>query len=118
MKGKQMLLRDNIYHAIRHAILTGEYQPGQELRGHILAKHYHVSPSPIRDTLLRLEQENLVVVLPRRGYRVKPISISDVQNIFAFHLLIEPAGAVAAARVAGRKAQVLQQFRDFGREDE
>jgi DNA-binding GntR family transcriptional regulator len=118
MRGaNRVLLRDSIYHTIRHAILTGEYQPGQELRGQILAKEYHVSPSPIRDTLLRLEQENLVTVLPRQGYRVKPISVRDVQDLFAFHLLIEPACAAAAARVDGMNAEVLQRFRAFVNDD-
>jgi len=54
------LLRDTIYEKIRHAILSCEFQPGQELREQVLAERYRVSRSPIPDSLLRLEQENLV----------------------------------------------------------
>src|SRR5579863_7829817 len=92
-EGKAMLLRDNIYYALRKAILSCEFQPGQELREQVLAERYRVSRSPIRDSLLRLEQDNLVTVLPRQGYRVNPISISDTEEIFALLLLIEPACA-------------------------
>src|ERR1700712_3818899 len=93
-----MLLRDSIYQAIRWAILNCEFEPGQELREQVLAERYHVSRSPVRDSLLRLELENLVTVLPRQGYRVNPISIPDVENLFELRLLIEPACAAAAAR--------------------
>ena len=113
-----MLLRDNIYQSIRIAILTCEYRPGQELREQVLAERYRVSRSPIRDSLLRLEQENLVTVLPRQGYRVRPISPPDVQNLFDLHLLVEPACAAAAARADGSASVILNQFRDFSVADE
>ncbi len=115
-----MLLRDNIYLAIRQAILTCEYRPGQELREQILAERFHVSRSPIRDSLLRLEQENLVTVLPRQGYQVRPVSIPDVQDIFALQLLLDPACAAAAAKAGDEPLQSLNQFRCFsteGKED-
>jgi DNA-binding GntR family transcriptional regulator len=113
-----MLLRDNIYQAIRHAVLTCEFQPGQELREQVLADRYRVSRSPVRDSLLRLEQENLVTVLPRQGYRVRPISQSDVEDIFGLHLLIDPACAAAAAsRTDDAAVQSLEHFRGFANND-
>jgi DNA-binding GntR family transcriptional regulator len=113
-----VLLRDATYQAIRHAILTCEFQPGQELREQILAERYHVSRSPVRDALLRLEQENLVTVLPRQGYRVTPITIPDVQDFFALRLLIEPACAVAAARARDTALRALDRFRGFVEQDD
>jgi DNA-binding GntR family transcriptional regulator len=113
-----MLLRDNIYQAIRSAVLTCEFQPGQELREQVLAERYRVSRSPVRDSLLRLAQENLITVLPRQGYRVKPISISDVEDIFGLHLVIEPACAAAAANRGDDAAlRALDRFRDPPNED-
>jgi DNA-binding GntR family transcriptional regulator len=114
-----MLLRDNIYQAIRSAVLTCEFQPGQELREQVLAERYRVSRSPVRDSLLRLAQENLITVLPRQGYRVKPISIADVEDIFGLHLVVEPACAAAAAnRGDDAGLQALDRFRDIPNEDE
>jgi DNA-binding GntR family transcriptional regulator len=106
-----MLLRDRVYQLLRDAILTCDLQPGQELREQILAERYRVSRSPIRDSLLRLEQENLVTVLPRQGYRVNPISLSDAEDIFGLRLLIEPACAAAAARADDAALQILDNFR-------
>jgi GntR family transcriptional regulator, rspAB operon transcriptional repressor len=80
----------------------------------VLAEQYRVSRSPIRDSLLRLELENLVTVLPRQGYRVKPISKSDVEDVFGLRLLIDPACAVAAATRANDMAlRGLDRFRNF-----
>jgi DNA-binding GntR family transcriptional regulator len=106
------LLRDSVYRAIRHAILTCEFQPGQELREQILAEKYRVSRSPIRDSLLRLEQEKLVTVLPRQGYRVNPISIRDVKDLCGLRLLIAPACAAEAARADDAAVRTLDRFRN------
>ncbi len=108
-----MLLRDHVYHTIRQAILNCEFAPGQELREQTLAERLHVSRSPIRDSLLRLEQENLVTVLPRQGYLVNPISLADIEDIFGLRLLIEPACAAAAARRDDATLRTLDVFRDF-----
>jgi DNA-binding GntR family transcriptional regulator len=113
-EGKAMLLRDNVYRELRRAILTCEFQPGQELHEQVLAERYRVSRSPIRDSLLRLEQEDLVTVLPRQGYLVNPISIPDAEEIFDLRLLIEPAcAAAAAARANDTELQALNRFRSF-----
>jgi DNA-binding GntR family transcriptional regulator len=114
-----MLLRDNIYREIRRAILTCEYLPGQELREQVLAERFRVSRSPVRDSLLRLEQENLVTVLPRQGYLVNPISIPDVEDMYDLRLLIEPACAAGAAtRAEDGALRELDRFRGFTDTDE
>jgi DNA-binding GntR family transcriptional regulator len=111
-----LLLRDSIYRAIRSAILTCEFQPGQELHEQVLAERFRVTRSPVRDALLRLEQEGLVTVLPRQGYRVNSISMSDVEDIFDLRLLIQPACAVAAARADDTALRALNRFRDYTNE--
>jgi DNA-binding GntR family transcriptional regulator len=107
-----MLLRDNVYDALRHAILTCDLQPGQELRELDLAARYAVSRSPVRDALLRLEGEHLVTVLPRQGYRVNSVSEQDARDIFGLRLVIEPACAAAAAASSDAAAvKALDRFR-------
>jgi GntR family transcriptional regulator, rspAB operon transcriptional repressor len=108
------LLRDSVYKALRQAVLTCEFQPGQELREQVLAEKYRVSRSPIRDSLLRLEQERLVTVLPRQGYRVNPISIDDIDDLFGLRLIIAPACAAGAARADDAAQRVLDQFHKSG----
>jgi DNA-binding GntR family transcriptional regulator len=109
-----MLLRDSVYNSIRSAILSCELEPGQDLREQELAARYSVSRSPIRDALLRLEQDDLVTVLPRQGYRVNPISISDVKEIFNLRTIMEPACAAAATQADETALRELDRFRGFG----
>jgi GntR family transcriptional regulator, rspAB operon transcriptional repressor len=111
------LLRDTIYQSIRNAILLGEFQPGQELREQTLAERYHVSRAPVRDSLLRLELENLVTVRPRQGYLVNPISISNVEDIIDLRSLIESACAAAAAQADDTEVRALDRFRGFADQD-
>src|SRR6478672_9954033 len=75
------LLRETVYEQIRADILSLRLAPGAEMREAELAARFEVSKSPVRDALMRLERENLVITLPRQGYRVAPVSLSDVQDI-------------------------------------
>jgi GntR family transcriptional regulator, rspAB operon transcriptional repressor len=111
MGGAVMLLRESIYEAIRRAILACEFEPGQELREQLLAKRYGVSRSPVRDALLRLGQESLLTVLPRRGYLVNDISIPEVEDMFDFRLVITSGCAAGAARADDIAVQALERFR-------
>jgi DNA-binding GntR family transcriptional regulator len=106
-----MLLRDSVYQMIHQAIVTCEFEPGQELREQVLAERYRVSRSPVRDALLRLELESLVTVLPRQGYLVNAIRLPDVESMFDLRLLVTSACAARAAHASDRAVQTLDQFR-------
>ena len=98
--GSFVLLRDNIYAAIRADILTCALRPGSEMREQDLAQRYAVSRQPVREALLRLEREHLVTVNPRQGYQVNRISIADARDLLRVRLALEPAAAAEAAAVA------------------
>jgi DNA-binding GntR family transcriptional regulator len=87
------LIRDGIYDRIRDEILSCALAPGAQFHEQDLAQRYEVSKSPIRDALLRLQEQNLVEVLPRRGYRVRPVSVADALEMYEMRLLYERACA-------------------------
>lgn len=108
------LLRDAVYARLREEILGCRLTPGEELREQELAARFEVSKQPVREALLRLEQERLITVLPRQGYRVNPVSLADARDIFRFREVMEPACAADAARSAGDAAlKGLDAFRTF-----
>jgi len=114
-----VLLRDNIYDALRADILACRLAPGEEMREQDLAGKYNVSRAPVRDALLRLERERLVTVHPRQGYSVNPISIADARDLFRFRLVLEPACASeAAVNATSDILEGLDQFRDFDLADD
>lgn len=85
--------REDVFKRIRAEILSCAIAPGQTLHESDLAKRFQMSKSPIRDALMRLEAEQLVIVMPRKGYRVAPVSISDAAELFEFRALMEETAA-------------------------
>jgi len=114
LRDPKALLRDNVYVALRADILACRVAPGEEMREQDLAALYSVSRQPVRDALLRLEQENLVTVHARQGYRVSPVSVADARDLFRFRMALEPACAAEAAENAS-DAELLffDRFRSF-----
>jgi DNA-binding GntR family transcriptional regulator len=88
---------DDIYSAIREAILEGRYPPGTRLVESRLATEHGVSRTRIRDGLARLEAELLVAPFGGRGLMVRPLSNQDVEEAYAMRLLLEGYAARQAA---------------------
>ncbi len=108
-----MLVRNKVFDLVRGEILTCALQPGEELRENELARRYGVSKSPVRDALQKLEFEGLVEIEPRRGHRVKPISVSEAEDILDLRVLLE-SGVVrrAAERASTESLKALDSFRE------
>jgi DNA-binding GntR family transcriptional regulator len=67
--------RKNVYETLRNEILTMALAPGQLLDETTLAERFDMSRSPIREALIRLAGDELVVTLPNRSTIVAPIEI-------------------------------------------
>lgn len=100
--GQQLpnLMRDSVYHWLRQDILQCRIRPGADIREPELSERFNVSRSPVRDALLRLEADGLVVVHARKGYQAAPISMADAKDLFELRSLLEAACAVNAAEHA------------------
>lgn len=82
-------LKTLAYNAIRQKIISCEYAPGTFLNEELLTDELHLSRTPIRDALGRLEQEGLIEIKPKRGITVSPLTISDVNMIFEIRTIYE-----------------------------
>lgn len=112
------MLREEIYATLRSEILTCALAPGIELREQELAVRFEVSKSPVREALQQLVREGLVAVMPRQGYRVSPVSVSDAHDMFAFRQVLELACVAEASRNAtDQQLADLDRFRTFSDEE-
>lgn len=95
-----MSLTDTVYEQLKGQILRVERAPGDVIFEAELAAQFGVSKTPVREALRLLAQTGWVVVLPRKGYIVRPVELSDVRDIFAIRRMFEPPLAAEAARGA------------------
>jgi GntR family transcriptional regulator, rspAB operon transcriptional repressor len=89
-----------VFEQLRRSILTCELPPGAAIYEQELAQQFGVSKSPIREALLRLQEQKLVEVRARSGYRIKPVSITDANEIYEMRQMYERACVVRAIEKA------------------
>lgn len=83
-------LKQQAYNIIKKKIITCEYPPNFLLNEEKLKDEIGASRTPIRDALSRLEQENLVRILPKKGIMVASLSIREINAIYEARMLVEP----------------------------
>ncbi len=85
---------------IREKILSGAYAPGSQLLQDSIAAEFGTSKIPVREALLELRSEGLVNIFAHRGFQVRPLSETEVTEVFRLRLALEPAAAAQGARRA------------------
>ncbi|MGB3136689.1 MAG: GntR family transcriptional regulator [Nodosilinea sp.] len=122
-------LYEQVYHALRSAILAGELPPGDRLVETQVAEWLHVSRTPLREALRQLQQDGLVTADVSGGLRVTTITAADAEDLYDCRLALESiavAGACThatpaqmqaiAACVAEAEGEVTGQHGDFSPE--
>ena len=91
---------DTAYDLIRRRILDNVWPPGHRALEQEVALALGMSRTPVREALVRLENDGLVEVVPRHGMRVLPVSPTDMREIYEILTALE---CMAAEIVARRK---------------
>lgn len=82
-------LWSNVLSNLRKYILNGELKPGDQLIEATIANHMQVSRGPVRDALKQLENEGLVVNIPRKGTFVRRLNKEDFKQIYELRAYLE-----------------------------
>ena len=82
-------LRDVVFNTLRQAILRGELKPGERLLEIHLANKLGVSRTPIREAVRKLELENLVIMIPRKGAVVAEITEKSLRDVLEVRRALE-----------------------------
>ena len=94
---------EQVYRKIKSSILSNEYPPGYQALEPEIAKRLGVSRTPVREALIRLESENLIELIPRRGMRVQPLVIEDIFEINQILISLETLAISLLARIHPRR---------------
>ncbi|MBE0399914.1 DNA-binding transcriptional regulator CsiR [Halomonas sp. FME1] len=87
--GPRQNLAISAYRQLKHDIIRGCYAPGQKLLMTHLKEHYGASTGPLREALSQLVADRLVVAISQRGYRVAPMSLAELNDIYDARAQIE-----------------------------
>lgn len=99
-------LADAAYNAIRHRILDNIWVPGYQAMEQEIALQLGMSRTPVHEALMRLHNEGLVEVIPRRGMRVLPVSPTVMSEIYEILAALESAAAETLARRRPSEAEL------------
>jgi DNA-binding GntR family transcriptional regulator len=81
-RGKRESRVEQAYAEIRGRILDNYYAPGHQVLEQELAADLGMSRTPVREALVRLQNERFVQLIPRHGMRVVPLSIQDLREVY------------------------------------
>ena len=103
--------KQQVYAYLKGRILNCEFMPNDLIDQNELAKELNVSRTPVREAIAALEQEGLVVVLPRRGVLVANISFESIHSIYVVRELLEPYLVKQATHIAD--PEILNKYLDI-----
>jgi DNA-binding GntR family transcriptional regulator len=87
------------YEMIKELILTLQVAPGTQLQIENLAEQMGISRTPVREALLRLEQEGLTRVVPRVGVFVTDTDKRDLEDLYELRELLESRATEEATKI-------------------
>ncbi|WP_372803317.1 GntR family transcriptional regulator [Paracoccus seriniphilus] len=91
-------LADRSYATIREGILTGRLSPDSTWSDRELCEMFSLSRTPVREAILRLQSEQMVQIVPRKGTRILPLRLEDVRDIHQVTKALELEAALLIAR--------------------
>lgn len=94
---------------IREAIIDGRLEPGRRLKEVELARGLGISRTPVREALLMLQAEDLVVATPNRGAMVRVHDAADLDDLYQLRAVLEGyATRRAATRISAEEIERLR----------
>src|SRR5690606_5374285 len=87
-------------------LITGVFEPGENLRMEKLKQRYSVGASPLREALARLVSLGFVTAESHRGFRAAPLSRADIEDITLVRQSLEATALTRCLELAGDEWEV------------
>ena len=91
-------LGEVVYKTISEALISGDLRAGDKLRIREIAAQMGTSVTPVRDAILRLVQENAIILRNARDIRVRALSLEEYIEIRTIRIELEGLAAAQAAK--------------------
>lgn len=119
-------LKDQCYAELRRALISGRFEPGENVTVKLLAEQLQSGTMPVREAVQRLVAEGAFLNLPNGRICVPDLSRQEFEDIVEMRLLLEPYSCRKAAEsdpgtlvedLARLQRQLKAAFREGGAED-
>ena len=97
---------DIAYGKLKKLILDGILSSGNQLLEQEAAEKLSMSRTPVREAMIRLQQEGMVEIRPRHGMRVLPVSAEDMREIYQVLTSLEGTAVALLAENGISKSQI------------
>ena len=108
--GTRPSLRDEVLRTLQAAVISGEMRPGVTYSAPQLAQQLGVSATPVREAMLDLVKEGLILTVRNKGFRVVELSERELDELTELRLLLE-VSAVRSVAERGVAPRVLAELR-------
>jgi DNA-binding GntR family transcriptional regulator len=88
---KKLAAKQDIYSVLREMILTFELYPGSRVTETELADYFEVSRTPIREALLKLENEGHLTIRAKQGCFIRQIDVAELSEYYRVRTALEIA---------------------------
>ncbi len=78
------------YEYLKHEIIIGNMLPGSVVDEKEISSKLKVSRTPVREAILRLNEEGFITIVPRKGTFVSTISFKGIKDVYELRILLEP----------------------------
>jgi DNA-binding GntR family transcriptional regulator len=102
---------DRAYELTKELLLTGELPGGHLLSEGDIAERLGMSRTPVREAFLRLQAEDLLRLIPKRGAIVVPVPPGEAEDVLDARDAIETAAVRRLLRSPRRLAEALGALR-------
>src|SRR5437867_1810445 len=98
LESSNTTLAERVYQQLKTDIIHGVFQPGEAMNEKVLAARYKGSRTPVREAIMRLQQEMLLRLVPQKGYFVSHLIIHELNEMYEYRAELEGFCAEVAAK--------------------
>ncbi len=75
-------LKSHVYNFISEKIRDGSLKPDEKISEQQICDTLNISRTPVREALIQLSAEGLLINEPRKGFRVKPLTLEEARELY------------------------------------
>jgi DNA-binding GntR family transcriptional regulator len=104
-------LKEQVFDELKNRILYAKLSPGVKISDNEVAREMGISRTPVREALVRLAGHGLVEELPNRGFRVRVLTLREIEDLYIMREALEVlAVRLAIQNMDSEKTRILGQL--------